>query len=223
MNMMMKAAAAALIAGTAPAALLVATPATAQIVPGIAVANPDAIVVNSAAYKLAETQRQTTYKAQIDQAEQRRQALAAQLQPLYTRIQTDSQAASPNQQSLQQQAGQIQQLEQRGQAELQQLLGPVSMSRAYVLEQISEKLPQALQAAQGRKKITLILTPDSVLAADNAYNLNQDILTELDRLIPQAQLVPPAGWMPRAQREALAAQGQPQPQQPQGNAAAPGR
>ena len=33
--------------------------------------------------------------------------------------------------------------------------------------------------------------------------LNQDILAELNKLIPSAQLVPPAGWMPRAQREPL--------------------
>ncbi|MFM9935457.1 MAG: OmpH family outer membrane protein, partial [Novosphingobium sp.] len=38
------------------------------------------------------------------------------------------------------------------------------------------------------------------------YNLNQDILNELNTVIPTAQLVPPAGWMPRAQREAAAQQ-----------------
>ena len=205
----------ALALAMSPVAMM-AAPASAQVVAGIAVANPDAIVVNSAAYKLAEQQRGTTYKAQLDQAEARRQALSAQLQPLYQRLQTDSQAASPNQASLQQQAQQIQQIEQSGQAELQRLLQPVNLSRAYVLEQISERLPAALEAAQRRKRITLVLSPQAVVAADEAYNLNTDILAELDRALPQAQLVPPAGWVPRAQREAQAAQ------QQQGNAAAAG-
>ena len=92
----------------------------------------------------------------------------------------------------------------------------MNLSRAYVLEQISERLPAALEAAQRRKRITLVLSPQAVVAADEAYNLNTDILAELDRALPQAQLVPPAGWVPRAQREAQAAQ------QQQGNAAAAG-
>jgi len=195
--------AAALVAA-APAALPVA--ASAQVAPGIGIANPDAIVANSAAFQLAEQQRPTTYKAQLDAAEARRAQLQAQLEPLINKYQTDAQAANPNQASLQQQAQQIQQIQQSGEAELNRLLQPVALSRAYVLEQISDKLPQAMEAAQKRRKITLVLSPASVVSADQAYNLNQDILTELDRAMPQAQLVPPAGWKPAAQRQAEAAQ-----------------
>jgi hypothetical protein len=45
-----------------------------------------------------------------------------------------------------------------------------------------------------------------VLKADQVYNLNQDILNEVNVIIPTAALVPPAGWLPRAQREAAAQQ-----------------
>lgn len=207
---------AAALAAAAPVALPVAV--SAQVVPGIAVANPDAIVVNSAAYKLAEQQRPVTYKAQIDAAEARRAQLQAQIEPLIQKYQTDSQAATPNQASLQQQAQQIQRIQQSGEAELQRLLQPVAMSRAYVLEQIGNKLEAAMEAAQKRRKITLVLNPSAIVAADQAYNLNQDVLTELDRILPQAQLVPPADWKPAAQREAEAAQAA----QQQGNAAAAG-
>lgn len=204
-----KTALAALAFGLAPVSMIaLSAPAAAQVVPGIGIANPDAIVAASSAFQNAETQRQTTYKAQIDQAEARRAAIAAQLEPLYTKLEADSQAASPNRQALQQQAAQIQQIEQSGQAEINRLLQPVAMSRAYVVEQISDQLNAAMDAAKARRNITLVLSPNGVISADQAYNLNQDVVNELNRLIPNAQLVPPQGWMPRAQREAAAAQQQ---------------
>ncbi|MAF28508.1 MAG: hypothetical protein CL820_16545 [Croceicoccus sp.] len=213
-----KAAFAALALGIAPVSMIaLSAPAAAQIVPGIGIANPDAIVAASSAFQNAETQRQTTYKAQIDQAEARRAAIAAQLEPLYTKLEADSQAASPNRQALQQQAAQIQQIEQSGQAEINRLLQPVALSRAYVVEQISDQLTAAMDAAKARRKITLVLSPNGVISADQAYNLNQDVVNELNRLIPNAQLVPPQGWMPRAQREAAAQQ---QAQQPAAQPAA---
>jgi len=213
-----KAAFAALALGIAPVSMIaLSAPAAAQVVPGIGIANPDAIVAASSAFQNAETQRQTTYKAQIDQAEARRAAIAAQLEPLYTKLEADSQAASPNRQALQQQAAQIQQIEQSGQAEINRLLQPVALSRAYVVEQISDQLTAAMDAAKARRKITLVLSPNGVISADQAYNLNQDVVNELNRLIPNAQLVPPQGWMPRAQREAAAQQ---QAQQPAAQPAA---
>ena len=66
----------------------------------------------------------------------------------------------------------------------------------------------------------MVISPDSVLYADNAYNMNQAVLDELNTLIPSAQLVPPAGWLPREIREQQQAQqqatapAQPQAQQP---------
>jgi hypothetical protein len=54
-----------------------------------------------------------------------------------------------------------------------------------------------------------------VLAVNNnAYNLNQDILNELNTLLPSAQLVPPTGWEPRELREARAQQAAAAGQQP---------
>ncbi len=225
---MKKIVASALAAGLAMGAVPALTvPAAAQVVRGIGVVNLPAIVANSNAYRTAEQQRQVTYKPQLDQAEARRAQIAAQLQPLITRFNTDRQAANANQQSLQQQAQQIQTIEQNGQRELQQMLAPLALSRAYVQEQIEDKLEAAVQAAARRKNITLILDPNSgaVIYADQAYNLTQDVLNEVNTALPAAQLVPPQGWVPqeiRQQQEAAAqaaqaAQaGQPaaQPQQP---------
>lgn len=214
--------------GTSLALATVAvSPAMAQeggtVVPGVAVANFDAIIVNSNAFKTAETQRQTTYKAQLDQAKTRSDALNAQIKPLVDKFNTDRQAAKPNEAALQQQAQQIQQLQQNGQQELQQILAPVSLSRAYVSEQIEDKLNDAVKAAMNKKKVSLLLNPEAIVAMNNgAYNINQDILNELNTLIPSAQLTPPAGWQPRQVREARAQQqaqqgaAQPAQQQPAG-------
>lgn len=209
------AAVAGLILSATPA---IVAPAAAQAVKGIGIVNLSAVIGNSNAYKVAEQQRPVTYKAQIDQAENRRKQIAAQLQPLITKFEADRQSGKVTDAVLQQQATQIQQIEQSGQGELQRLLAPVSLSRAYVEEQITDKLNEAVETAAKTAKVTLVLTPDSILYADTAYNLNQAVLNELNRVLPSAQLVPPAGWLPRQLREQQAAQqGQPAaPAQPAG-------
>ena len=200
-------AAALALAGSA----LASAPAAAQMVKGIAVANPTAIVALSNAYKVAEQQRPVTYKAQIDQANARKTQIEAQLRPMASKLQTDAQAASPNQAALQQQYAQIQQIEQAGQNEINQILQPVALSRAYVVEQIGDKLEAATKQAMAKQKVDLLIDAGSVINAPETYNLNQAILNELNAILPSAQLVPPAGWLPRAQREQQAQQAAQQP------------
>lgn len=209
-----------LAAGVAFAAVspIAVAPASAQLVKGIGVVSLPAVVANSNAFKTAQQQRPVTYKPQLDQVQARQAAISAQLQPLVTKFNTDRQA-NPNNASLAQQAAAIQQIQQAGQQELQQLVAPVALSEAYVTEQIEEKLDAAVQNAAKRKNIQLILDPTqgAVLYADAAYNITQDVLNELNTLLPSAQLVPPQGWVPRQIREQqaaqAAAQGQAAPQQ----------
>jgi len=193
--------ASALLAGLAVMSVT-PTAAVAQVTtPGVAIANPSAVVGASSAFQTAQSQRPTTYKPQIDQANARKTQIEAQLKPLIDKLQADSKVANPNRAALQQQYEQIQQIEQAGQAEIQKILEPLNLSQQYVLEQIGDKLDAATQAAMDKKKITLVLDSQGVIKAGQTYNLNQDILAELNKLIPSAQLVPPAGWLPRAQRE----------------------
>jgi len=183
-------------------------PAAAQA-QKVAVVNLPAVVVNSSAYKTAQTQRQTTYAAQLQQAETRRQALQAQLDPLVSAFNTARSAANADQAALQQQAQQIQQVQQQGQNELNQILAPVAMSQAYVEEQINDTIGTAVENAAKAQGVTLILSPDTVLFAENSHNMNEAVLAQLNTLLPSAQLVPPAGWLPRElrdQQEAAAAQ-----------------
>ncbi|MFA7603701.1 MAG: OmpH family outer membrane protein [Novosphingobium sp.] len=212
-------AAAGLMLAAAQPALVQAQSASGPLVPGIGVADLEAVIANSNAYRTAQQQRPVTYKPQLDQAEARRQAITAQLQPLVDKFNRDRQAASPNQAALQQQAQQIQQIQQSGEQELRTILQPVGLSEAYVQEQITDKLDQAVKNAMAKKKVSLLLSPQAVTAFNNqGYNLNQDIVNEINTLIPSATLVPPQGWEPREVREARAQQ---QAAQAQQGAAAP--
>jgi Skp family chaperone for outer membrane proteins len=193
----------ALAAKPAPAAAPAAAGAVG--VNGIAVANLEGVIANSAAFKTAQAQRPTTYKAQIDQAESRRAAISAQLQPLVDKFNKDR-AANVAPASLQTQAQTIQQIQDSANQELQKTLAPVSLSEAYVQEQINEKLGAAIQTAMSKNGVSLLLNPQAVLAVGKSYDLSVAILNELNTALPSAQLVPPAGWEPREVREQKAAQ-----------------
>lgn len=196
----------------APAAPAAAAPAASTI----AVANLDAAVVNSDAFRVAAQQRQTTYKATYDQAEARAKQLEAQLKPLVDKFQADRAAKKPEA-VLVPQVQTIQQIQERGKQEIQQILMPAALSEAYVNEQITDKLDQAVQTAMTKKGVTLVLQPGAVLARANSHELTPAIIAELNVLIPAAQLVPPQGWLPREIREQQAAA-----QAQQGAAAQPG-
>lgn len=203
-----------LVALAAPPALAAKDPAPASaasdggtVVPGLGIASLDAVVGNSNAFKLAEQQRETTYKPQYDQAKARNDQLNAQIKPMIDKFNADRAGGKVADAVLQQQAGAIQQLQEKGKAELQQILQPVGYSQAYVQEQIEDKLNDALKAAMKKRSVSIVLSPESVIAFNGgAYNLNQDILNELNTTLPSAQLVPPAGWEPRQIREARAQQ-----------------
>ena len=197
-----------LLAGSSQMALAAkAAPAASATagVNGIGVANPEAIVANSAAFKTAQSQRPVTYKAQYDQAEARRQQIIAQLNPLVEKYKKDA-AAQGNTPAVQAQGQTIQQIQESANQEFQKILAPVAQSEQYVQEQINEKLVGAIQAAMSKNGVTLLVNPQAVISASNAYNLNQAVLDELNAALPSAQLVPPAGWEPREVREAKAAQ-----------------
>lgn len=210
-----------MLAAASPALAQAQAAASGPLVPGLAVADLDGVVANSNAYRTAQQQRPTTYKPQLDQAEARRKAIVAQVTPLVEKFNRDRAAPNANQAALATQAQEVQRIQQAGEQELRTILQPVGLSEAYVQEQIADKLDAAVKAAMAKKKISLLLSPQAVTAFNNnGYNLNQDIVNELNTLIPSATLVPPAGWEPReireqrAQQQAAQGQGAAQPAKP---------
>ena len=191
----------------AAAAAPAAAPAS-NVVQGVAVANLQAAIANTDAFRVAQQQRPVTYKPQIDQAQARGSALEAQIKPMIDRFNAARQGTMTPalQTQLQTQARAIQELQEKGKQEIQQILLPAALSEAFVNEQIEDKLDQAVQNAMSKNRVSLLLQPGAVIARANAYDLTDEIVTELNALLPTAQLVPPQGWEPREVREARAQQ-----------------
>jgi Skp family chaperone for outer membrane proteins len=182
-------------------------PAAASPLSGIAVADLNAAAVNSDAYRVASQQRPVTYKSTYDQAEARAKALETQMKPMIDKFQADRAANKPEA-TLVPQYQAIQQLEERGKQEIQQILMPVALSEAYVNEQILDKRAEALQKAMQKRGISMVLRPEATEAFAGGFDLTPAITTELNTLIPTAGLVPPQGWLPRQMREQQAARQQ---------------
>jgi len=170
----------------------------------IAYANPDGVIQASNAYRNAMVARQTTYKPQFDAYEKRRGELEGQMKSMQDAFEKARTAPNANQAALQQQAQQIQALQQSAQAELAQITQPIVYSQAYVQEQLTDKLPAAVNAAMSKRGVKLLLNQEAVILESPTYNLNPAIVAELNTLLPNAQIVPPAGWEPRQVREARA-------------------
>lgn len=187
-----------------------AAPGAGPVVAGIGVANLNAAVAASNAYQVAGQQRQTTYKATYDAAQARATQIEAELKGLVDKFNADKAAKKPDA-ILQQSYVAVQQRQERGKEEIRQILMPVMLSEAYVEEQITDKLDQAVQAAMTKRGVSILLQPETVIARANGYEMTPAIIAELNALIPSANLVPPQGWVPRQVREQQAAQQQAQP------------
>ena len=176
-------------------AVLGATAATAQV-GGVAVADPDAAVAGTTAFTTARTQIETTYKAQLTQAQTRSQAITAELQPLVAQFQAAQKAPNANQAALQTQLQSLQARQQAGQQEIARITEPAQRSQAYVVEQIRARLGEAVQNVVKAKNVGLLVSPQAVLIAQPTADVTPAITAELNRLIPSVSITPPAGWQP---------------------------
>jgi Skp family chaperone for outer membrane proteins len=184
-----------LAAALATPGVIAAGAASAQV-NGVAVADPEAAVANSRAFTTAVSQIQTTYKAQLDQANTRRAAIQAELQPLVTAAQTASRAPGATEASLRPQLAAIQAKEQAGNAELGRLTAPAQRARAYAVEQVQRQLATAVQNVVRAKNVSLLISPQATLFTQPAADITPAITAELDRLVPSVSTAVPANWQP---------------------------
>jgi Skp family chaperone for outer membrane proteins len=207
----------AILLASAPVVLAASLPtvASAQAVTNVAVANVEEAVQRSGAFTTAVAQIKTTYKAQIDAFDARQKALQAELQPLVTAFQTAQRAPNANQAALQTQANTIQTRQQAAQRELQTLALPFGRAQAYVEEQISAKLEAALKAAMVKRKVNLVLAPQAAISYQPTADITNDIVAELNTLVPTASIAVPANWQPGGQ-QGQAAPATTTPPKPQG-------
>ena len=196
---------------------MLAAPAAAQA-RAVAVADVRAAAAKSNAFTVASQQIQTTYKAQIDQQETRGQTLQAEMNVLIAKYNEEAKKTPQNQAALQAAAKAVQDKRQAATAELQRISAPVDLAVAYVEDQISVRMNEAIKAAMTTKKVDLLLQPDAVLARENNVDLTDAVVVELNRILPNVTITPPAGYQPGALMRAAQQQaaGQQAPaQQPQ--------
>src|SRR3546814_765990 len=103
---------------------------------------------------------------------------------------------SQNQTALQAAAKAVQDKRQSATEELSKINGPVDLAVAYVEDQISVRMNEAIKAAMTAKKIDLLLSPEAVLARENNVDITDAVVTELNRLLPSVSITPPAGYQP---------------------------
>jgi len=178
---------------TAPVALFSAGQASAQVA-GIATANGVVALGNSKAFASAVNQVQTMYKSSLDQADAKlkaKQPLLAQLDKNGDKNVDDSelQAAAAAKSPV---LAQLDQLDREAQAFQQ----PAILAEAYAVEQIASKYDAARDKVVADRKISFILSPDSVVYAPNAADVTSALTAALDASVPSVSITPPAGWQP---------------------------
>lgn len=175
-----------------------AAPAAAQSTKGVGVADLEVALGQSNAYKVAMTQIGETYKAQIDQADTRRQTLEAELNVLRAKANEEAKKTPKNQAAIDGAVKAFQDKQAAASREVQTLSQPFDLARTYVIDQISVRLDEAVKGAMTKRKVDLLLNYDQqiVLAAEKQVDITDAVATELNTLIPNAQIVPPAGYQP---------------------------
>ena len=167
-----------------------AAPAAAQA-RAVAVADVRAAAAKSNAFTVASQQIQTTYKAQIDQQETRGQTLQAEMNVLIAKYNEEAKKTPQNQTALQAAAKAVQDKRQAAQDELGKIGEPVELALAYVEDQISVRMNEAIKAAMTAKKVDLLLQPDAVLARENNVDVTDAVVAELNKILPSVTITPP--------------------------------
>lgn len=206
---------------------MLAVPAAAQA-KAVAVADVRVAAGRSNAFTVASQQIETTYKATIDQQQTRGQTLQAEINVLIAKYNEEVKKTPQNSTALQAAGKALQDKRQAANAELTQIGAPVDLAIAYVEDQISLRMNEAIKAAMTAKKVDLLLNPDAVLARENNVDITDAVIAEINRILPTVTITPPAGYQPgqlvqqRNQQimdQARAAQGAAQPAtQPTGTA-----
>lgn len=192
----MKLAKAMLAGATILGATLATVPAAAQV-NGIAISNPEAVILQSAARQAAYQQISQQYQAQIQQINTIRQESSQLERSLDTN--SDNQVSDAEIQANPTVVAQLQQKEQQ----IAQIYQPIQLAQAYAIEQLVADYQNAQNQVVQQKKIQMLLSPDVVQYAPDSANVTEDILKVLDQRMPTVQTAPPANWQPSRQTVAL--------------------
>ena len=189
------------ITGAALAALatFAAVPAAAQV-NGIAVADPAIALAGSAALQAAYGQIGTTYQAQRTQLEQLQQQRSGLVRQFDTN--GDGQLSEAEQTAAQANTAAVQQIQGIDQ-QINTVQQPISRARVYVVEQISQQLNTAIRNVVTAGNIQVILNSGSGIYFADPVDVTDEIITQLNTLVPTVSTAAPDGWQPQQQSVTL--------------------
>jgi len=177
------------------AAAGIAAPAAAQV-NGIGVSDPAIAIASAQALGTAYTQINTTFQAQRTQIDQLRQQYEAARRQFDSN--NDGQLSEAEQQAAQANTAALQQLQTLEQT-IQQTQAPIQLAQIYTIEQIAMQYGAAVQQVVTANNISLIITPNSVVYANDAVDVTPKIVAQLNTLVPTVSTSVPAGWQPARQ------------------------
>ena len=195
----------------APAALVVAAPAQAQV-NGIATASPVRVVDSSKAFAAAQQQIQTTFKAAFDQINSRRQAAQKEAEPLLAQLDTNKDKKVDDAEINAAKAAKnpvldkIAALQNTANTDVQKLSNPAARAELFAIESILRQYDAAQLRVVTARKIGVVLTPEAFMYAPDSADISDAITAEIDKSVPTVGIQPPADWQPA--RETLAMQQQ---------------
>lgn len=190
--------AAALAVAAISVAPIASAPAFAQSKAGIGVADVRLAMGRSNAYSVALQQIDTTYKAQIDARNTRAETLQAEVNLLIAKYNEEVKRTPQNTTALQNAGKALNDKRNAANDELSKLSAPIELAVTYVEDQISLRMNDAIKAAMTKRKVDLLLNPEAVLARENNVDITDAVTAELNTLVPNVQIVPPAGYEPGA-------------------------
>ena len=172
---------------------IISAPAIAQS-KGVGVADVRVAAARSNAFQTASTQIETTYKAQIDQQQTRGQTLQAEVNVLIAKYNEEIKKTPRNETAVAAAGKAVQDKQRAAQTELGQIGAPVDLAIAYVEDQISLRMNEAIKAAMTAKKVDLLINPEAVIARENNVDITDAVVAELNRLLPNVSTAVPAGY-----------------------------
>lgn len=178
--------------------------AQAQI-SGIAIADPETVILSAKALDAANQSIGTAYKAQLDQASARQQALQTELATIGAPLDTNKdKRLSEDEIAAAQRANspilaKLEAAQKAGQADSARLSAPATLAQAYAIEQISQRYSAAVKTVVEAKKISLLLSAGTVQYNSPAADVTDDIKAALDVAAPTVPFTPPANWQPSQQ------------------------
>ena len=195
--------------GAAIAALTVALPGAAQAQrnnqPAVLIVDTDRIFAECNACTAASTQ----LNQQMQSAQQLAQQLAAPLQTEGQQLDAAVKALNGRQPdaALQARITNFQTRQNQASQQLQQREQQIRSTQAHVNQQIGTRLGPIIEQIRNTRRAAVVLAKGQTLANDNSLEVTNEVLTELNRVLPSVSVTP----LPQPAQPA-----QPNTQQPQG-------